>query len=287
MASENGAYRGLLTDWGGVLTTDLFASFRAFSEREGLPSDAISHAFRDDRELRELMLGLEVGSVTQETFELRLAERLGVDPTNLIDRLFGGSQPDEQMRDAVRARPHRRDPDGARIQLLGDEALPARAPRRAVRRGRDLGRGRHPQARARDLHDRRRADRARAARVRVHRRSGRESGAGRRARHGDDSPPRRGGHRFPSSSDCWAWSSGSGGRRGDTTPAAPFTGSELLQLDLLGARQVNRVVAGAVERTLLARRLRERAGAAGDGHRTGPGLTLEAGRRQRPRTFLG
>ena len=102
MASENGAYRGLLTDWGGVLTTDLFASFRTFSEHEGLPSDAISHAFRDDVELRELMLGLEIGSVTQENFELRLAARLGVDQANLIDRLFGGSHPDERMRAAVR-----------------------------------------------------------------------------------------------------------------------------------------------------------------------------------------
>jgi putative hydrolase of the HAD superfamily len=103
MASENGGYRGLLTDWGGVLTTDLFDSFGAFSEHEGLPSDAISRAFRDDRELRELMLGLEVGTVDQEEFELRLAAHLGVDPTDLIGRLFAGSEPDEQMRAAIRA----------------------------------------------------------------------------------------------------------------------------------------------------------------------------------------
>lgn len=102
MASENGTYRGLLTDWGGVLTTDLFASFSAFSEREGLASDAIGHAFRDDRDLRELMLGLEVGSVTQDDFELRFAARLGVEPAELVDRLFAGSQPDERMRAAVR-----------------------------------------------------------------------------------------------------------------------------------------------------------------------------------------
>jgi putative hydrolase of the HAD superfamily len=102
MASENGGYRGLLTDWGGVLTTDVFASFSAFSERERLPSDAIGRALRDDRELRELMLGLEVGTVDQEEFELRLSAQLGVEPANLIDRLFAGSQPDERMRDAVR-----------------------------------------------------------------------------------------------------------------------------------------------------------------------------------------
>jgi len=102
MASENGGYRGLLTDWGGVLTTDLFASFGAFSEREGLAGDAIQRAFRDDRGLRDVMLGLELGTVAQEEFEQRLAARLGVEPTDLIERLFAGAQPDERMRDAVR-----------------------------------------------------------------------------------------------------------------------------------------------------------------------------------------
>ncbi len=44
-----------------MLTTDVFASFGAFAEREDLPHDAIARAFRDDPELRELMLGLEAG----------------------------------------------------------------------------------------------------------------------------------------------------------------------------------------------------------------------------------
>ncbi len=103
MASENGSYRGLLTDYGGVLTTDLFGSFAAFSAHEGLAPDAISRAFREDRELRELMLGLEEGTVAQEQFESQLAARLGVDGTGLIDRLFAGSIPDLGMVAAVRA----------------------------------------------------------------------------------------------------------------------------------------------------------------------------------------
>ena len=37
---SSGAYRGLLVDYGGVLTTDLFDSFRAFCELEGLAPDA-------------------------------------------------------------------------------------------------------------------------------------------------------------------------------------------------------------------------------------------------------
>ena len=39
MASENGVYRGLLVDWGGVLTSDVFVSFQAFCRVEGLGED--------------------------------------------------------------------------------------------------------------------------------------------------------------------------------------------------------------------------------------------------------
>ena len=42
MVSENGRYRGLLMDWGGVLTSDVFASFSAFCELEGLEPDAVA-----------------------------------------------------------------------------------------------------------------------------------------------------------------------------------------------------------------------------------------------------
>ena len=43
MASEPGGrpYRGLLVDWGGVMTSDVFDTFRAFCESEGLAPDAI------------------------------------------------------------------------------------------------------------------------------------------------------------------------------------------------------------------------------------------------------
>ena len=102
MASENGAYRGLLIDYGGVLTTDVFASFSAFCELEGLEPDALSRAFRDDAECRELMLGLETGTVAQEQFEPALAALLGVQPSGLIDRMFGRTKLDERMAETVR-----------------------------------------------------------------------------------------------------------------------------------------------------------------------------------------
>ncbi len=100
MGSENG-YRGLLVDYGGVLTTNLFDSFRSFCEAEGLSPDAIGRRFRDDRGARELLIGLETGQLGEEEFEPRFAEILGVAPEDLIDRLFAGSAPDTPMLEAV------------------------------------------------------------------------------------------------------------------------------------------------------------------------------------------
>ena len=102
MASNNGDYRGLLIDYGGVLTTDVFASFSAFCAREGLEPDAVIRVFCDDAECRELMIGLETGRVAQEQFEPPVAALLGVQPAGLIDRLFGDTKLDEQMLETVR-----------------------------------------------------------------------------------------------------------------------------------------------------------------------------------------
>ncbi|HJS93315.1 MAG TPA: HAD family phosphatase [Solirubrobacteraceae bacterium] len=102
MASENGRYQGLLIDWGGVLTSDLFASFRAFCELEGLEPDTVRRRFREDRDCRDLLIALETGTVEEDQFELRFAELLGVAAPELIDRMFAGSAPDEDMLAAVR-----------------------------------------------------------------------------------------------------------------------------------------------------------------------------------------
>ena len=100
-SSSNGRYRGLLVDYGGVLTTDLFDSFRSFCEREGLDPSAVRRVFREDRGARELLIGLETGRLPEEEFEPRFAAVLGVPAAGLIDRLFAGSRPDEVMQTAV------------------------------------------------------------------------------------------------------------------------------------------------------------------------------------------
>jgi putative hydrolase of the HAD superfamily len=104
--AEDGGTRpsGLLVDWGGVMTTNLFVSFGAFCEAEGLDRDALAQAFRRQPEARELLSAFEEGRVPETEFELRLAGLLGVTAAEgLIDRLFAGSQLDPPMVDAVRA----------------------------------------------------------------------------------------------------------------------------------------------------------------------------------------
>jgi epoxide hydrolase-like predicted phosphatase len=95
-------YSGLLIDWGGVLTSNIFDSFRSFCELEGIAPEAVGQRFREDRAGRELLIGLETGSLPDEEFEPRFAAMLGVDAPDLIDRMFAGSTPDRSMLEAVR-----------------------------------------------------------------------------------------------------------------------------------------------------------------------------------------
>jgi putative hydrolase of the HAD superfamily len=96
--------RGLLVDFGGVLTSDLFASFSAFCAQEGIEADAIARGFREDAEARDLLVALETGKIDEDGFEPRFAEMIGVkDHARLIERLMAGAKPDHRMMNAVRA----------------------------------------------------------------------------------------------------------------------------------------------------------------------------------------
>jgi epoxide hydrolase-like predicted phosphatase len=95
--------RGLIVDFGGVLTTNVFDSFRAFGEAEGLDPLTVKRAFREDPEALGLLRELERGDIAVEDFEPRFGERIGVTRTDgLVGRLFGAVGPDERMLDAVR-----------------------------------------------------------------------------------------------------------------------------------------------------------------------------------------
>ncbi|WP_344615564.1 HAD family phosphatase, partial [Dactylosporangium salmoneum] len=97
------AHKGLLVDWGGVLTTDVFASFDAFCAREGLPPGTVRELFRSDPSARELLAGLEDGTLADAEFEARFAGLLGVHADDLIARLMGGAGADADMLAFVRA----------------------------------------------------------------------------------------------------------------------------------------------------------------------------------------
>jgi epoxide hydrolase-like predicted phosphatase len=97
------AIRGLLIDWGGVLTTDLFASFASFCEAEGLDPAKVRDLFRADEAARDLLVDFECGRVDEPEFERRFAPMLGVGDAGLVDRMFAGSGPDLEMLAAVKA----------------------------------------------------------------------------------------------------------------------------------------------------------------------------------------
>ena len=95
--------KGLLLDFGGVLTTNVFDSFRDFCVAEGLEPDAVKRLFREEPRARELVRGLERGELTEDQFGERFGELLEIeDRTGLVDRMFGGLRADDAMLAAVR-----------------------------------------------------------------------------------------------------------------------------------------------------------------------------------------
>lgn len=100
---RSGEATGLLVDFGGVLTTNIWASFAAFCSAEGLDPTTMKGLFRSDPDALAELRGLEKGELAEADFEARFACRLGVSPDRLIARLFAGLGPDEAMIAAVAA----------------------------------------------------------------------------------------------------------------------------------------------------------------------------------------
>jgi epoxide hydrolase-like predicted phosphatase len=92
----------LLIDWGGVLTSNLFASFQAYCVRAEIDPQTLVGRFKADPRFRELLISLEKGELEETAFETRFAALLGVAPEGLIDGLFAEVAPDEAMVEAVR-----------------------------------------------------------------------------------------------------------------------------------------------------------------------------------------
>ncbi|HEY1275020.1 MAG TPA: HAD family phosphatase [Thermoleophilaceae bacterium] len=95
--------RGLLLDFGGVLTSNVFDSFRRFCIDEGLEPDTVKRLFREDPRALELVRGLETGTLAEDEFGERFGELLAIDRrAGLVERMFGHIEPDEEMLSAVR-----------------------------------------------------------------------------------------------------------------------------------------------------------------------------------------
>ncbi len=95
-------HSGLLVDWGGVLTTNVFESFQAFCVDEGLRPETVRDAFMSDPRARDLLGEFESGRLENADFERKFGTVLGVnEPVGLIERLFGRMRGDHVMQDAV------------------------------------------------------------------------------------------------------------------------------------------------------------------------------------------
>jgi len=101
--TETAPRTALLVDWGGVLTTNLFVSFGEFCTDAGLAPEALVEAFRDNAAFRDVLIAFEEGKIEEPVFEERFGGLLGVDHTDLIDRLFARVGPDMAMLAAVRS----------------------------------------------------------------------------------------------------------------------------------------------------------------------------------------
>lgn len=95
-------YQGLLVDFMGVLTSDLFEAYRAFSLDENMPADAVLDLLTKDPEGHRLLMDVERGAIGQREFELAVGARLGIDGERLVERVWGHLRPEPLLLDFVR-----------------------------------------------------------------------------------------------------------------------------------------------------------------------------------------
>jgi putative hydrolase of the HAD superfamily len=96
-------FQAAFFDFGGVLTNPVWDSFAAFCRQEGLDPDAVKRLFREDPEALALLRKLETGAISEDEFEHGFGEMLGLtNHQRLIDSMFAGMTPDEEMLSAVR-----------------------------------------------------------------------------------------------------------------------------------------------------------------------------------------
>lgn len=110
------SYQALILDFGGVVTTDLFAELSAFCVREGLEPGAFARVLNGDPEGRNAFEDVEAGKISQREFEVTIGRLLGVDDHGLLTRALGGLRPRSEVLELIqRARAA-----GIRVGLLSN-----------------------------------------------------------------------------------------------------------------------------------------------------------------------
>jgi putative hydrolase of the HAD superfamily len=109
-------YRGLILDFGGVVTTDFYGALSAFCMREGLPPEAIKNAARNDPEGHAVLAAAETGQLPQRAWEQSLGRILGLDDHGLLGRALADLRPQPEVLALVdRARA-----EGIRVAVLSN-----------------------------------------------------------------------------------------------------------------------------------------------------------------------
>jgi epoxide hydrolase-like predicted phosphatase len=113
--SRPAALRGLLTDYGGVMTNPLGPAMAAFCRSKGLPDDALVVLARPESPFRGELDAYERGEYDDSVFLPRFAQALGL-PGHAMDGFLDDVRPDDRMFAAVAAlRNH-----GVRVGLLSN-----------------------------------------------------------------------------------------------------------------------------------------------------------------------
>jgi putative hydrolase of the HAD superfamily len=95
-------YRGLILDFGGVVTTDFYGALSAFCTREGLDPGAFLRVLRDTAEGRAALAAAERGQMPQREYEQVIGRLLGVPDAGLLARALADLKPRPEVLDLTR-----------------------------------------------------------------------------------------------------------------------------------------------------------------------------------------
>ncbi|MFJ3672537.1 HAD-IA family hydrolase [Streptomyces sp. NPDC090106] len=113
--------KGLVLDFGGVLTTPLLPAALSFERREGLAEGTLLTALYLDPESIRRTEELERGTLTQSEWNEAAGKALGISPDNVMGRIFADLRPQPSVIAAAAAARRA----GVRVGILSNSVGPA------------------------------------------------------------------------------------------------------------------------------------------------------------------